>query len=287
MTTKALSIKIALIAAGTAAAVMSTSCSSSDEKNALALLESAQAANDCGNSTLSLELLDSLDRTYPSEIETRRKALHLRTKANEGKLVRELEEVEMKGAMLQLKSDSLQKFVAKVDNPLEPYFVAKEMAGKSIVGSTGLEARMMPDGTLYLISSLKGTGVRHVSVTVTADGKEASTATIACDGERNDRSLGYEVIHYMPGESSAVVDFIASHRESPVSVRFNGEGGKHSETKLDDRSRRSIATLADVASTTRELRHNLLEQQKLNRQIELARNQAAQTYIEDEDSDRK
>lgn len=261
------------------ALAMLASCSGNAEKQkAEALFEMAGQAMTDGDYVRATQLIDSIDSVYPGQIETRHKAMHLRPRVTELSSLREMEQIDSIIARLTLAGDSLQSLIVKVDNPIEPYYVAAESKGKSTVGKTGIEARMMPDGTLYLISSLAPVSVGHTSVTVSAGSESAQTAAIAPDGERNDNSLGYEVIHFMPGECGAVVDFIASHRNEPLTVVFNGRSSK--SITLSEQQASAIATIRDAAENVRQRRVTAIERSRLEKQIELARRHQVETYRE-------
>ncbi len=254
------------------------SCGDSEKKQAEALFIMAETAAQDGEYDKSIELIDSLDKVYTRQVETRRKAMHLRARAIEGSTVKAIADVSSLRAGLQIKGDSLQALLLKVDNPLEPYFVFSGQ--KRIVGETGIEARMSPDGMFYMISSLRNPKVNHTYITVSAAGESARTAEIAHDGERNDRSMGYEVIHYMMPECDSVGSFIATHTNSDITVTFGGTGKTHSFVLTPEQAE-GIATLYRAAENAREQRRAAFEEARLERQLEIARTHAAKTYSDD------
>lgn len=255
-------------------------CSGADEKRqAESLFVLAESAAQNGDYDRAIALLDSLDKTYPKQIENRRKGAHLRARTMEDSVRASLSDIDRRIALEQLKADSLSQFISKVDNPIEPYFVAKTMVGKSIVGNTGLESRMAPDGMFYLISSLKGSATKHEKIEVKSDGHIASTSVVRHDGERNDRTMGYEVIHFMEGECLDVAKFIYDYRNSQISVSFVGSGKPYS-INLDSDSRDAIATLYEASQSILTQKKLQLERAKLEKQLQLLRNHAANTFEE-------
>lgn len=258
-------------------AAMATSCGGSTEKQeAESLLIMAETAAENGDYDRSIELIDSLDRLYSKQIETRRRGMHLKAKSIEGSTIRQLEKLSEERARLHMENDSLQKLLVKVDNPVEPYFKSSLM--NTNPQSNFIEARMMPDGTPYLISNLSSPKVNHTSVTAICEGSEASTATIACDGERNDRSMGHECIHYMPGECTEFLDFIVTNQNRPITVRFNGENGKTIGKALQTNEIAAIATVRKASKIVTAIKLNELSKARLEKQLELSRNHAAQTF---------
>lgn len=72
-------------------AFLVVSCSDSDKQNAEKLLVDAEAYIIAEDYASALKLLDSIDVVYPSQVEVRRKAMHIRPKAIEGTTLKELE----------------------------------------------------------------------------------------------------------------------------------------------------------------------------------------------------
>lgn len=261
------------------------SCSgSADKDRAQALLDSATQAFDSGNYTLALSLTDSLKRSYPSQIEIRRKALHLTTRATEGLMLHRLETADSLLATLGVKGDSLQKLIRYVKNPIEGYYVGINAKDGGIVGSNGIQARLTPNGNFYLISSLKSKAVKSTSVTVACDGASASTSTVAYDGERNDRSMGAEVITYMGAECDSLGHFIQLHYSQPMTLTFNGSTSY--SMPLPKAQAQEIATLYEYSTTMRRAKVASLEKEKLTRALDIARAQAAKTYVEPSDDEK-
>lgn len=254
------------------------SCGSSETDKAKALLEEAQTAYKAGDYSLSLELTDSLKKAFPREIEVRRDAMHLTAVATEGKLLRELETADSISAVLGAMGDSLQQYVKFVNNPIEGYYIAKGADPMSFTGKTGLQARMTPNGDFYLMSSLKGKSLKSTSITVTANGKEATTATVAYDGERNDRSMGAEVITFMGAECDTVGKFVSENVGSPMVLTFNGQSSY--SQPLTTAQAEEIAQLYEYATTIRKFKLATLEKERLTKSLDLARSQAARTFVE-------
>lgn len=255
------------------------SCSGSgDTAKAQALLDEATAAYDARNYTGALALTDSIKSAYPAEIDVRRQALHLATRATEGLTVQRLQEADSLVAVLGVKGDSLQRLVKFVKNPIEGYYTGAATNPESVGAVNGLQARISPDGDFYIISSLKGKSVKSTSITVSCDGHSASTSSVAHDGERNDRSMGAEVITFMGVECDSLGRFIEQHRTAPMTVTFNGSGSY--SMPLPKTQASEIATLYEYATTLRRAKLASIEKERLTRALDIARAQAAKTYVE-------
>jgi hypothetical protein len=254
------------------------SCGNSDTEKAQSLLNEARTAYDNKNYTLAIDLADSIKRGYPREFDIRKEALHLSTLASEGKILRELETADSTVAVLGALGDSMQSNIKYVSNPIEGYYVAKGTNPTSFTSSTGLQARMTPNGDFYLMSSLKGKSVKSTSVTVSCDGKEATTATVPHDGERNDRSMGAEIITFMGAECDTVGKFVCENVGKPMTLTFNGNSSY--SIPLTEKQVIEIADLYAYATTIRKFKIATLEKERLSKALDLARSQAARTYVE-------
>ena len=257
-----------------------SACSSKDDSQAQKLLEEAQTAVENHQFQTAVTLIDSLRSAYPRAIEARRNSLHTLAVAKEGLALDALQRADSTVAVLSVSADSLQRLMKKVDNPIEPYFVASSTDPSAVRNATGIQARMSPEGDFYIIATLKGVSAKSTSVSVSnQSGESASTATVGFDGERNDRSNGMETITFMGSESEEFGKFIADHRGESLTLTFNG-GRSHSillpKTQAD-----AVATVYDAASTLRALKMASVEKEKSTRALDLARSQAARTFVEE------
>ncbi|MDE6378775.1 MAG: hypothetical protein K2K72_08535, partial [Duncaniella sp.] len=163
----------------------------------------------------------------------------------------------------------------------EPYFISASVDPASLKGSTGLQARMRPDGHFYIISSLTGRKVNSTSVSVTDGATSAATTPVAHDGERNDRAMGSEVITFMGVECDSLGHFISLNRDRKLTLTFHGSTDY--SMPLPAAQAEAIATLWDYSVTLRKAKVASLEKERLSRALEIARNHAARTYVDDSD----
>jgi len=268
----------ALLSAMAALALLTSCSGSGDKAKAKALLDEATAAYDARNYTGALALTDSIKSAYPAEIDVRRQALHLATRATEGLTVQRLQEADSLVAVLGVKGDSLQRLVKFVKNPIEGYYTGVSTDPESVGTVNGLQARISPEGDFYVISSLKGKNIKSTSVTVSCNGQNASTTPVAHDGERNDRSMGAEVITFMGVECDSLGRFIERYRAAPMTLTFNGSTSYSMPLPATQAS--EIATLYEYATTLRRAKLANIEKERLTRALDIARNQAAKTYVD-------
>lgn len=259
--------------------LLAVSCGGNgDAEKAGRLLDEARKSFEAGQFAQAIALTDSIKNAYPREIEIRREALHLSTRATEGLSLKKLQEADSLTVVLGIVGDSLQRQMKFVNNPIEGYYIAATADPMKFVGSTGLQARVSPNGDFYLISSLKGKSVKSTSIEVSSNGSKASTSVVPHDGERNDRSMGAEVITFMGVECDSVGNFVSRHVNEPLTLTFVGTGTY--STPLSAAQAKEIATAYDYATVTRRFKVASLEKERLTRAVDLARTQAARTYVE-------
>lgn len=257
-----------------------SSCGGDENKGARELLGQAETALASSDFEKVMSLTDSIKNAYPEAIEIRRKALHIATRATEGLTLIRLQEADSLTAVLGARGDSLQRLMKFVKNPVEGYYVASTADPISFIGTNGLQARVSPDGDFYMLSSLKARSVKSTSVTVGNGSSEARTATVAYDGERNDRSMGAEVITFISAECDTVGKFIFSNVGKPLTLRFNGASSY--SMPLSAAQIKEIALVYDYASTLRRFKVASLEKERLSRALDIARSQAARTFVEND-----
>lgn len=259
--------------------LLAVSCGGNgDAEKAGRLLDEARRSFEAGQFAQAIALTDSIKNAYPREIEIRREALHLSTRATEGLSLKKLQEADSLTVVLGIVGDSLQRQMKFVNNPIEGYYIAATADPMKFVVSTGLQARVSPNGDFYLISSLKGKSVKSTSIEVSSNGAKASTSVVPHDGERNDRSMGAEVITFMGVECDSVGNFVSRHVNEPLTLTFVGTGTY--STPLSAAQAKEIATAYDYATVTRRFKVASLEKERLTRAVDLARTQAARTYVE-------
>lgn len=249
-------------------------------KEAARLVEEANTALEAKNYSLAQSLADSVRTAYPRAIDQRREAIHISAVANEGLNLRRLESADSLLAVLGVRADSLGRLVKFVSNPIEGYYIAAGADPLDTYNTTGIQARLSPERIFYIISTLKGKSVNSTSVSVSDGTTSASTATVAHDGERNDRSRGAEVITFMAPECDSVGRYILEHRTAPLTLTFNGQGGASHSVRLPARCVGETATLYEYAVILHQAYLTSVEKERLTRAVDISRSQAARTFVE-------
>ncbi|MCH5246455.1 MAG: hypothetical protein J1E84_08315 [Muribaculaceae bacterium] len=260
-----------------AATIFMSSCNGDKQYNdeADALIQQARDAINHQQYSLAASLLDSVDNAYPKAIDARREGMHLMTRAKEGLTIEEIRIADSLSVVYQIQGDSLARMLQRVSNPIENYFVGPGQ-NVDVHSASGLYGRLMPDGTLYMISSLVGRKAGHTSVTVSTGGNSATTATIAYDGEQNERSNGAEIINYTGAECDTIANFIALAPDATYTLTFNGTNSV--SMTLPDGQKRAISIIAQYRRALRDFKRESFRKHSLEQRLEVIRSQMARTY---------
>lgn len=248
------------------------SCSrGGNDKNAVQLLTRANELVEHRKFSEAIAVIDSLDSIYRGQTEIRRKGMEVKAKAREGSLVRQLELFDSLIALNTLEAQTLSANLVKVDNPIEPYY---KVSGGAV--PQGVEARISPDGMLYLISRLKSPQIGHVAIEIkNSTGNSAITPEVARDGERNDMVGGVETVHFVEAEADSIGSFVARHRDEPLTLVFISSTGKSYSTPLESKQAEAVAIAYRYAAVVREGKLLHIRREGVERQLQVARNQVA------------
>ena len=264
------------IALLTAAAVLATaSCGSDKEhKAAAALSAKADSLMKAGNFEAAIELYDSLNHAYPKEIDLR--------KASDAKRARAIEGLAQSQApLLDRAIDSLNSVIAGLypdfnreqsSSALNAYAVHKSLAGQKTVGTAAMQPRINIDGndvsdTPWSIAVFAPSNIGLSSVNVTT----ASGQSFTLDAFSNDGQVGSIVTSV----AEPLGKYLSEHPDDPATAfTLNGKKGK-AQGKLTPAFSTATAASYNYALAKQQLRSTLINREKIERRIVIAREQAA------------
>ena len=264
------------IALLTAAAVLATaSCGSDKEhKAAAALSAKADSLMKAGNFEAAIELYDSLNHAYPKEIDLR--------KASDAKRARAIEGLAQSQApLLDRAIDSLNSVIAGLypdfnreqsSSALNAYAVHKSLAGQKTVGTAALQPRINIEGndvsdTPWSIAVFAPSHIGLSSVNVTT----ASGQSFTLDAFSNDGQVGSIVTSV----AEPLGKYLSEHPDDPATAfTLNGKKGK-AQGKLTPAFSTATAASYNYALAKQQLRSTLINREKIERRIVIAREQAA------------
>lgn len=269
---------IAAVTLAAAGAFCLTSCGGGDSEAAAKCLADAQTMLNERDFAGALAELDSLDARYPREADARRQAIAMRPRIIEAQSLAELQTADSLIAVLTLRSDSLKATLQHVSDAFEGYYTTKALAGKVPAQASGLYARMTTEG-VYTVVASSTKAAKSTAVTLTADGQSVTTPEVAEDGERNDRSRGVEIINFMPAECDTLGVFAADHAGAKFTLTF--QGAKPWSMPLPQEQAAALADVYRASKVYTALRHETLRKERLERLLQVARNQMARKYAAD------
>lgn len=273
-----------LLPVGSCLVALMCACGGKQENpQARELLDNANAALEQQDYALATTLLDSLQKTFPSELGIQRESMALRPKVIEQTAVLQLQQLDSLDAADTSTLTALKPALKWVKTPgmIEGYWIDAKAYNPNFMNTTGIEARVNEIGQFYIVSSVNPAGIlKHTSVTLKTGSESVTTQTVPYDGESNYRLGGGEVITFSP-EQSDTIGFTAmqamnANPSATGTLIFNGAKNTKS-IRLNAAQTAAIANAYRYSSAVIRARDNQVLRQKLNRTIEIARQQAAKT----------
>lgn len=261
-----------------------TSCGSGDTQKAESLLNAAQKNFDNGNYTECLTLLDSVKKTFPSEIEIQRQSMHLRTLADEKITEEKIKENDIAFAQAQEEVDKLKNnFVfVKEKDMVEGYIVHKKAKANPLINRTGIEARIEEKLNLYIVSLLNGPKVEHTHLTINLGNTYCSTDTVGYNGSSNYRftagGILNETVTFRGKNSEEFCQFITDNKSSNLKLNFKGKR-KHTIT-LSASDKQIISETGVYAKALQKRRDTENMNKYLEARLQVTRKQIARTAPE-------
>lgn len=246
------------------------SCGNSQRDEAMRL--SAQAENEvkAGNFEEAVALLDTLDTRYASQVEVRRSAMKFRVMAVEGLTLRRITLVDDTLARLNAAMEQWDKQFEYVTNP------GKGLGGdyvfKTIVKSdAAVKPRVNDDGYFTLSVRVPSKSIGFESITFVDGSQSASSRLI--DASRLVAVEGREMTVLQQEDVVDAVEWLVAH-PSTSSFRLVGSKGTVDQ-KLTPELREAIVDTWTFAHDKQAYRLALIEREKLERRLQLCRDQLA------------
>lgn len=273
-----------LLPVGSCLVALMCACGGKQENpQARELLDNANAAFEQQDYALATTLLDSLQKTFPSELGIQRESMALRPKVIEQTAVLQLQQLDSLDAADTSTLTALKPALKWVKTPgmIEGYWIDAKAYNPNFMNTTGIEARVNEIGQFYIVSSVNPAGsLKHTSITLKTASGSATTPTVPYDGESNYRIGGGEVITFSPEQSdtigAAALHAVSTNPSVSGTLIFNGAKTNKS-IRLTAAQTAAIANAYRYSSAVIRARDNQVQRQKLNRTIEIARQQAAKT----------
>ncbi|MDE6715447.1 MAG: hypothetical protein K2J74_03085 [Muribaculaceae bacterium] len=258
------------------AATLFVSCGSGNPQ-AKELLSQANTAYQSQQYTQAVTLLDSLKKTYPTDVEVQKSAMYLRTLADEEII---LNQIQSNDSALAASEQALASLVAgftfiKDADMVEGYTVSNSTKSNPLVNRTGLEARIDEYLNLYLVSLLNGNKANHDRVEVVNGVEFASTEAVPYNGSSNYRfnagGVNNEMVTFRGGKADTLCMFIADNRNAKLKLNFMG--GKKVTLPLSSADAKAIASTYEYARALQANREANNQKKYLDAKLQITRQQ--------------
>jgi hypothetical protein len=258
-----------------AIALFMTACGNgkANRNAAQALLNQAAEAITIGEYSQAQELLDSMSKTYPKEIELGRQAMKLRPAIIEGKTIGEIAEKKAELQYLAQFIDSVSKEFKSVEaskDVFEPYMVHKSVPNNWRDKNTAV-SRINPAGDFIVISSLAGNKTHHTALRLTsANGVSVTSGTVPFDSSLK---LSRESVRFT-SEQADTLGVFAMTIDGGATLDFVG-GKKAPSAKLSAKEVKAMASTYKLSKAIRTSQASAYRLEQLQAKLQLARDQSA------------
>lgn len=247
------------------------SCGNSEKDQALQLSDAAENEVKAGNYQAAVTLLDTLDVHYASQVEVRRSAMKFRAMAVEGLTIRRIGAVDDTLAVLKHdldEADAKFEYVANPGKNLGGNYVAKAIAK---LKTTDILPRVNDEGYFTLSIKIPGRSIGFSHV-VFADGSQsASTEPVATS--RLVKVENAEMTVLQQEDVATAVEWLIAHPEAPT---YELVGSKSTiKNRFPENLREAVIETWIYARNKQAYRLALIEREKLERKLQLCRDQLA------------
>lgn len=256
------------IVALTAASLLS--CGNSNKEQAMQLSQAAEQEVKAGRYEGAIMLLDTLDSKYASEVEVRRSAMKFRAMAVEGLTLRRITEVDDTLAYLKSISDQFDQNFDYVENP------GKGLGGNYVIKYlANLKSELLPrindEGYFTLSVKVEGKPIGFSYITFTDGAESASTKPV--QSSRLVSVENTEMTVLQQEDLTEATQWLATH---PATSEYELVGVNATvKRKLSSQLREAIVETWRFAEAKQDYRLALIEREKLERRLQLCRDQLA------------
>lgn len=246
---------------------------------AQALFDEASQAYEAADYSRAKSLLDSLQKSYPTEISLQKEGIALRPKIIEKATLQAITTNDSLMVYGQVEAEQIKPRLKWIKTPrmIEGYWVAAKGYDPDFMAKTAIQPRVSEIGEFYIVSSAKPS-VNHTSILLSSGSASAATPEVAYDGESNYRINGGEIITFSPAQSDTIGAFALENSGKGLTLSFRGKSTRN--IKLSAAQVDAIADTYAYARAVKRARELSVERQRLEATLQVARNQIARTTPE-------
>lgn len=269
------------IMALSAIAIVSCSKENPDKKAAEGLLTQIESQIEIGNYQQAMQLMDSVDHAYRDQIDVRKKVTALRPKAIEAVTLEQISSTDSIIAFSQAEIDRLTPLMKHIgdDDLKEGKYVVADTYNANIMNSTTIEPRVNDyDYSFYIVANCYGKkiGINQISLS-TSDGEFASEPIPASSARRMEVETS-EIATFLPEEVANIGEWAAENYSKITGATIIGSKD-NLKVKLTPQQAAAFATAWNFSRENQKLKNAVALRIKLDRQLQVARDQIANTTV--------
>lgn len=261
--------------------VMSCSKENPDKKAAEGLLTQIESQIEIGNYQQAMLLMDSVDRTYRDQIDIRKKVTALRPKAIEAVTLEQISSTDSIIAFAQAEIDRLSPLMKHIaDEDLkEGKYVVADTYKANIMNTTTIEPRVNDyDYSFYIVANCYGKkiGISQISLS-SAEGEFASEPIPSTSSRRMEVETS-EIATFLPEEVADLGEWASNNYSKITGANIIGTKD-NLKVKLTPQQASAFATAWNFSKENQKLKNVVALRIKLDRQLQVARDQIANTTV--------
>lgn len=253
-----------------------SSCSGKTYPEAESLLSSIEQSINHGNYAEALVMMDSLDSKFPEATVIRTQSLALRPTAIEGNTLMQIATADSLIAATSQTIDSLSGKFVHIVNPalVENYYAPISANKSSLINTTVVYPRVDEEYNFYIVCSHAGKNIGLYALQLDCNGLTAKTNDIPEGDERSFSTQYGEKAVFSEADAEDLGKLAQSAMNSGGTITFLGRKGnatlKLSATDID-----AIGSSYAYSQAHKDLTLAKIRREKLERQLQIARNQKA------------
>lgn len=269
--------------AALAAAAM-TACSEKDpdREAAQAFADRAKECLDRNDAIAALALMDSVDILYPQQIEVRRYVTSLRPLAMQQAAIANISVADSLICDAQMQIEELTPLLKHISGgELEGYYVVANAYDAEFTNKTGFEARINDhDFNYYIVANNQGKQIGINQVSLFTDQSDFSSQAIPDGSARSMAVEGTEIASFLPEEVYDLGQWAAVNASDIKGGMLYGKNG-NVKVSFKPAQAQAIGTAWKYARAKQSLRSAMMLREKLDRQLQIARDHEANHPVEE------
>ena len=259
-----------------ALALAACSADDPDKKAAAELVDEITLDLQAGRAAHALELMDTLNTKYASQIEARKQAMALRPAAIEAVTIEQIQHADSLIAVSSVEVSNLEGLFAHVPgDDLEGYYLVKDAKQNFLGSPASVEPRVNDDNMMfYIVAQAKGKNLGISRVVLFTSTEQCQSQAIPAGSPRVVDLEGAELASFLPEEVDDLGAWAAEHEADIKGAMIYCASG-HKKVALTPAQARAFATAWRYANAKQRQRQGAMLREKLDRQLQVARDQAA------------